>query len=137
MSTTSTEVARQTFAALDGRDLDGVIALTTPDCSYYGFAPETLDADGYKATMSHLMEAFPDSRFPVDDIVAENDRVAIRHRMQGTHLAPFQGLPATGRQVTVNAIAIFQLKEGRSEKIWLTADFLGLLQQLGAIPTPV
>jgi predicted ester cyclase len=121
---------------LDGRNLDGVIAHCTPGCRFYGFAPETLDVDGYKAAMSHLLEAFPDSRFHIDDVVAENDRVAVRHRMQGTHQNPFQGVPATGRRVTVNAIAILHLKEGRSDEIWLNADFLGLMQQLGAIPAP-
>ncbi len=44
--------------------------------------------------MSALLNAFPDSRFVVDDVIAEDDKVAVRHRFLGTHQAEFQGIPA-------------------------------------------
>lgn len=129
-------LVKHIFSALNERDLDGVVSYYAPDCRFYGWAPETLDTSGYKATMSALLTAFPDSRFPIDDIVAEGNKVAVRHHFQGTHQKEFQGIPPTGKAVTVNAIALFRLDNETVAEIWLNADFLGLMQQLGVVPTP-
>jgi steroid delta-isomerase-like uncharacterized protein len=84
--------------------------------------------------MSALLAAFPDSRIVVDDVIAEGNKVAVRHRLQGTHQAELQGIPATGRPVEVNGIVIFRLENGKIAEAWLNADIMGMMQQLGAIP---
>lgn len=127
---------RRLMEALDRRDLNGVITDYAPDCKFHGFAPLTLDVAGYKQMMSVLLAAFPNSHFSIDDIIAEGNLVAARHSMQGTHQAEFQGIPPTGKQVTVPAIAIFRLIGGKVTEVWLNADFLGLLQQLRVVPMP-
>jgi len=134
MSETNKVIARQTMEALHQRDLDGVRAKVTPDSRFYGWAPEPLDVDGYKAFMSALLAAFPDSKFIVDDIIAEGNKVAVRHRLQGTHQADFQGIPATGKQVEVGGIVIFHIENGMVTEAWLNADIMGLMQQLGVVP---
>src|SRR5262245_24396726 len=130
------DLARRTMEALDQRNLDKVVAQYTPDCKFYGFAPETLDVNAYRQMMSALLAAFPDSRLPADDIVAEGDTAAVRHRMRGTHRGEFQGVPPTGNPVEIGAIAIFKATGDKAREIWLNADFLGMMQQLGAIPAP-
>jgi steroid delta-isomerase-like uncharacterized protein len=129
-------IVRNIFTALNDRDLDSVVSYYTSDSRFHGWAPETLDCSGYKAAMSALLTAFPDSQVFVQDIVADEDKVAVRHSLQGTHLATFQGIPATGRSVAVNAIVLFHMENGKAAELWLNADFLGLMQQLGAIPMP-
>ena len=112
-------LARQTMEALDRRDLDEVHAHMAPESRFYGWASEPLDADGHKAFMSALLTAFPDSKFIIDDVIAEGDKVAVRHRLQGTHQAELQGIPATGRQVEIGAIVIFRIENGRMAEAWL------------------
>lgn len=129
-------IVREIFAALDERDLDGVVARYAPDCRFYGWAPETLDTAGYKVAMAALLAAFPDSRFAIEDMVAEGNRVAVRHSLRGTHGAELLGIPATGKPVVVNAIAILRLEKGEAVELWLNADFAGLMQQLGGVPEP-
>ena len=126
-------IARQAMEALHQRDLDGVSATVAPDARFYGWAPESLNVDGYKGFMSGLLAAFPDSRFPVDDVIAEGDRVAVRHRLQGTHQAEFEGIPATGKKVEIIGIVIFRIENGMIAEAWLNADLLGMLQQLGVV----
>lgn len=128
-------IVRRIFAALNGRDLDGVVAHYTPDCRFHGWAAQTLDTAGYVAAMSAILAAFPDSHFPVEDIIAEDDRVAVRHSLRGTHGDEFQGIPATGKPVVVNGIVILRFENGKAAELWLNADFLGLMQQLGVIPS--
>lgn len=132
-------IARRIFAALNERDMDGVIAHYKADCRFHGWGPDTLktlDVAGNKETMMALLDAFPNSQFPVHDIIAEDNRVAVPHSFQGTHLADFQGIPPTGKSVAVNAIVIFHMENDKVAETWLSADFVGLMQQLGVIPTP-
>jgi predicted ester cyclase len=70
----------------------------------------------------------------VDDVIAEGDKVAVRHRLLGTHQAEIQGIPATGRQVEVNGIVIFRIENRMVVEAWLNADIVGMMQQLGVIP---
>lgn len=122
------------FEYLDRRDLDGHGTLYAPDAKFYGFGPQGLDPAGVKGAMTEFFTAFPDSRMPVDDIIAEGDRVAIRHTFRGTHQAPFQGIPATGKSVVVTGITTLRVQDGKVVEGWLNADMFGLLQQLGVVP---
>ena len=127
-------IAQQAMEALHQRDLDGVSDKVASNARFYGWAPVPLDVDGYKDFMSALLAAFPDSHFLVDDVIAEANKVAVRHRLQGTHQAEFQGIPATGKQVEVGGIVLFRIENEMIVEAWLNADLMGMLQQLGAIP---
>lgn len=129
------QVALQMMQTLDKHDLDAVAAACAPGCRFNGWAPETLDVNGYKQAMSALIAAFPDARFVVDDVIAEGYKVVVRHHFEGTHTgAAFQGTPASGRKAIAAATVTVQMKDGKPVELWLNADFLGILMQIGAIP---
>lgn len=134
MSEMNKTLALQTMEALHQRNLDSVRANMAPDARFYGWAPAPLDADGHREFMSALLTAFPDSNFIIDDVIAEGNKVAVRHRLQGTHQAELQGIPATGRSVEVSAIVVFRIESGRIVEAWLNADIMGMMQQLGVVP---
>lgn len=135
-------IAQQLMARLDARDVDGVLAYCTPGAVWHGFGPQPLNNDGYRQAIGVFLNAFPDSRFPIDAVVAEGDRVAVQHRLVGTHNGDFQGVPPTGKAVVVPAIVIFGFAEGKGladskvAETWLNADLVSLLMQIGAIPSP-
>jgi len=93
-------------------------------------------ADGYKQLVAVLRSAFPDIRLTIEDITAEGDKVAFRLTSTGTHKGEFMGIPPTGKHATVTDISIYRFADGKLVEDWASADFLGLLQQLGAIPSP-
>lgn len=131
------QVALRTMEQLDLRNLDGVVANYADNATFHGWAPQSLDRDGYYAWMSALLTAFPDSRFPVKDVIAEGDKVVVRHRFEGTHKREFQGISPTGKQVGIDGIVIFRHNDdGQVAEGWLNADILGMMQQLGVIPAP-
>jgi predicted ester cyclase len=45
-----------------------------------------------------------------------------------------QGIPATGKAVSISSITIFRLDNGKIAEGWLLNDALGMMQQLGVIP---
>ncbi len=92
--------------------------------------------EGLKYLVRTFRAAFPDLQFTVEDQVAEGDRVVTRWTMRGTNTGSFLGLPATGRSVAVSGINIDRLANGKLVEHWRSADQLGMLQQLGLIPTP-
>ena len=83
-----------------------------------------------------LRSAFPDFRATIDDLVAEGDKVVIRQTWRGTHKGEFMGVPPTGKSVSIGVIDIIRVDGGKFVEHWGQMDTMGLMQQLGAIPTP-
>ena len=75
-----------------------------------------------------------DSRFTIEEMVAEGDRVMVRWSSCGTHQGEFHGLPPTGKQVTNSGINIFRIENGRIAEVWDIFDRLWVWQQLGVLP---
>jgi predicted ester cyclase len=71
----------------------------------------------------------------LEDSVAAGDKVAARITFRATHEGEFQGIPPTGQQVTFSFIELNRMEGGKVAEHWVELDLLGLLQQLGAIPT--
>jgi steroid delta-isomerase-like uncharacterized protein len=88
----------------------------------------------YAETIRALRQGFPDIQWTIEDLVAAGDRVAVRWTWQGTHRGSFRGFPASQKQVTDNAIAIYQFRDNKVVQAWIQSDRLGVLQQIGAIP---
>ena len=59
-----------------------------------------------------------------------------RKTVRGTHRGESMGIPPTGKQVAVGLIDILRVADGKLVEHWNQVDTLGMLQQLGVIPTP-
>jgi steroid delta-isomerase-like uncharacterized protein len=92
--------------------------------------------EGLKDVIGGMRAAFPDLRWVLDEVVAEGDKVVSRFTWTGTHRATFLGIPPTGRKVTVKGVVIDRLAEGKMADSRILMDSLGLMQQLGVLPTP-
>jgi predicted ester cyclase len=45
------------------------------------------------------------------------------------------GIPPTGQEVTVTGIEFDRVSGGKLEETWVTYDALGMMQQLGVVPS--
>jgi len=82
------------------------------------------------------LDAFPDWNCTIEDMVAEGDKVVARMTYRGTHKGEFQGIPATGKEIEVGGVAITCLTGGKFIEGWGYYDRLGMMQQLGVVPSP-
>jgi len=98
-----------------------------------GLAP---GLDVVKQWLTMFAAAFPDGHQVIEDMVAEEDRVVARTTFNGTQQGEMQGIPATGKNVSIPSITIFRLDNGKIAEGWLVSDNLGMMQQLGVIPAP-
>jgi predicted ester cyclase len=106
-----------------------------PGYVYHGPGGE-LDAEGFKAFHHAFLAGFPGVTLSADDIVASGEEVATRWTAHGVHSGEFQGIAPTGKEVTLTGIIISRFENGRVVEEWEEADILGLMRQLGVIPTP-
>ena len=80
--------------------------------------------------------AFPDLTVTVEDLVAEGNKVAARWIWGGTHRGDMMGIPPTNKQVAATGTSIHRVAEGKIVESWFNFDALGMMQQLGVVPTP-
>ncbi len=90
--------------------------------------------EGFKHYLAMFRTAFPDLHSTIEDLLAEGEKVAVRFTFAGTQQGELMGIPPTGKQVTVTAILIARLVNGKFVEGWINYDALGMLQQLGVIP---
>jgi predicted ester cyclase len=98
-----------------------------------GFPP--LDAAGHGGFAQAFYAGFPDIYHTLDEVRTTDDGVAVRFTLRGTHTGDFMGMPPTGRAVTVQAIALLSVADGRVTHLRAIFDRFGLMQQLGVIPS--
>src|SRR5579883_534856 len=75
-----------------------------------------------KAVIIMLRAAFPDLHFELHELLAEGELVAFRSTMTGTHLGPFQGLPPTGKPISVAHMHFIRLLDGKTTDLWHVWD---------------
>jgi steroid delta-isomerase-like uncharacterized protein len=96
--------------------------------------PAAPGPDGMKEVIRTYQEAFAGATWHlIETIVADND-IITRWKGSGTHRKELNGIPPTGKNVTVDGIWIHRVKNGKIEESWNVWDTLGLLQQLGVVP---
>ena len=91
-------------------------------------AREKESCRGYRA-------AFPDLKETILASFLDGDTVITHWRMTGTHSGPLMGLEPTGKRCTVEGISIAAFKAGKLVEDWVQWDALGLMRQLGAVPS--
>ena len=106
-----------------------------PDCVYRGPAVGELRGEAYKQFLTQVLAAFPDGRWTVEDQVAEGDKVATRWSFTGIHRGNLMGIAPTGNQVKTSGVMIDRIVGGKIAEEWEEYDALGMMQQLGAVPS--
>jgi len=89
---------------------------------------------GYMEILGMMRSGFPDIQWTLEEMIAENDTVAARFIMRGTHQATFFGVPASGKKIQVQAVNFYRFSNGKIVEERGQPDLLALLQQIGAVP---
>lgn len=134
------EIARRWFealASLEGTEKAADEHLAPGFVGHCPPVPDVHGPEGYKRFIAGTFQAYPDARFDVEDLVAEGDRVAVRYTLRGTHEGTTRmGVAPTGKEVEASIIGVLKFADGKIVEMWTNVDFLGLMQQMGAIPAP-
>ena len=130
-------IVSQFFELLGRHDTERIEQLLVSSAQY-SFHPSgmpPLDWNGHKQLLASITLAFPDLHHDIKDMVAEGDKVAVRLNATGTHKGEFQGIPPSGRKLSLDEMAFLTIVDGRITEGWITSDTMSFMQQIGAVPT--
>jgi steroid delta-isomerase-like uncharacterized protein len=124
---------RELLSARDPRVVDeffaeGFVSHNNPP----GFPP---GREGVKQFFATFRDAFPDVTVTIDDIVADDDGVAVATTFTGTHSADLLGMAATGANVAVTGIDMVRIADGKIVEHRGLTDMVGLMRQLSEAST--
>lgn len=101
----------------------------TPDM---GKGPE-----GFRKVFQLYTGAFPDSRVTIDELIEAGDKVVHRWTASGTHKGALGDVAPTNKRIEVNGVTIYRFAGGKIAEEWLIWNALGLMQQIGVVPSGV
>lgn len=93
--------------------------------------PDVHGPDGYMESLSLFHEAFPDIQIEILNQIAEDDWVTIHYLFRGTHEQELAGIPPTGRQVTIEAVSLSRVRDGKIVEEHSFVDNMHVFRQLG------
>ncbi len=94
--------------------------------------PHEVGPEAGKHFVTAYRTAFPDLRFSVEEMVAEDDIVVTRWRASGTHRGELLGIDPTGRTATLRGTSVFRFDHAVIAESWANLDAEGLMHQLSA-----
>ena len=87
-----------------------------------------------RRAIDRLSTVLADVAFTIEDLIAEDDRVAVRLTASATHVGEFLGVPPSGRRYSIGEIHIFRIRDGMMVEHWHQYDQMGMRRQLGGEP---
>jgi hypothetical protein len=132
------ERARQVWNA---GDLPGYVQVYAEDLRFHGLEPDPMDKPSligfYRLFWAALgAPGRPNPQLDFYEHLVDGDLYSCRFAVSGEHRGDFMGVPATGRPYVLEGITIMRFRGDQVVERWTTADFLGLMVQLGAVPAP-
>ena len=86
---------------------------------------------GFKPFHERFRGAFPDIEVVVEDMIAEDDKVAARCSVRGKHTGDHLGIAASNAPVDFTGVSIVRIKDGKIVEAWNNFDFMRMNQQIG------
>lgn len=119
-------------AAINSGNLEAINELMTPNVQDHDPAPDQgKGPQGFIDFFTKFRQAFPDLEVAVDQMVTDEENVAIAYTVTGTHEGDFMGVGPTGKKIKARGMQIARFEEGRIAERWGSSDQLGILKQLG------
>jgi steroid delta-isomerase-like uncharacterized protein len=130
------QIVHQFFELLDQHDTErmGDLLVSNTNYSFHlAGMPSPVDWNEHKRLLAGVIDAFPDLHHDIVDMVAERDKVAVRLNVTGTHKGEFQGIPPTGKKLSLDEMGFMTIIDGKITEGWISSDTMRLMQQIGGL----
>jgi predicted ester cyclase len=127
----------QFYKAFDDRQIDRVLEFLTPN--FIAHMPgmlEPLDKEGFKQFTIAFYLTFGQGSHVFDEVIVAENKVVTCGKLVTTHVGEFQGIPPTGKEISLSVMHIDCIENGKIAEHWGHGDILGLMTQLGATFLP-
>ncbi|MGD8766107.1 MAG: ester cyclase [Desulfobacteraceae bacterium] len=117
-------------------DMALLAEIVAPDFLDHTTTGDVSGSENFKNLVVAFRTAFPDIKLSINDMIAEGDKVMARWAALGTHKGEFLGNAASDNHISITGVHIYRLTNEKLVERWGNWDQLGLMQQIGIIPTP-
>lgn len=132
---TKAVVRRFVETVWDAGDVGALAGLTTEDFTLHQLvANEDHDRASFEAFLLQTHDAMPDFTMTLEDLVVEDEAAVALLTMGGTPEKPLQAVKPTGASFSVQTFQKYRVEDGRVAEVWVMADAIGTLSQLGVFP---
>ena len=130
-------VVRRFFEAFEAGDRARLRELLAPNVAvHHPGSSEPLNREALLQTIATYRAAFSDQQYTIEEQIAEDNKVVTRTTWRATHSGEFQGQPPTGNEIAITGIATDRVEDGKIVEHHVLMDTMGLMQQLGLVPSP-
>lgn len=136
MANVMRDALEKAVAAWNRGDLDAYLELYDPEIRLHGYTPVPMTKPEVRGFYASFFEAFPRCQLVLDETVTEGSTLMTRFHVDVSHRGPFLGAPATGKSAALGGHTSMKFSGGRVVERWSTADFLGLMIDLGLMKRP-
>ncbi len=131
------EIVLQFYKAFDERKIEQALEFMAPNfVAHLAGVPEPLDRKGFKQFGMSFYLAFSQGKHVFDEVIVSGDKVVTCGTFTAKHLGEFQGIPPTGKQISLSIMHIDRVEDEKIVEHWGQGDALGLMQQLGIVFLP-
>ncbi|MBM3925401.1 MAG: ester cyclase [SAR202 cluster bacterium] len=134
MSEQNIAIARRFLEGQDKQKGPPPPELAAPNYTAHIGGMPVMNLEAHKQLAVAFYTAFPDLKHNFDEFLAQDNRVAVRFHLTGTHKADLMGIPASNKPISVKFIGIMHISKGKVVELFETFDQMELLQQIGAAP---
>jgi predicted ester cyclase len=141
MVETNKATIRRLVEAHNRQDASAAAACFAPSATNHG---RLAGPGGMENVYNNLYATFPDYHWDIQTIFGEGDWIALHVIQTGTHLGtpelPVLGglisnVPPTGKRVSVSNVHLYQMQNGLIRKHSAVRDDVGMMQQMGLLPS--
>ena len=87
--------------------------------------------EGVERFVSQFLLAFPNLQHVVEDMIVDDDRIAVRFSAQGTHSGEWMQFAPTGKPIHYTGVTWARIANGRIIEHHTWWDKAGLIEQIG------
>ena len=109
--------------------------IISPDCAYQVHDPMTplvvKGPAGLRQLVGVYLNAVPDARCSVEEIISEGETVMVRWSATGTHSGQLLQIAPTGKKINIAGVDIYQFADDKIQNMRIVWDAMGFASQLG------
>ena len=128
------ELMKKFETMINTADTELAEELVASDAPFYTPAsPEPLyGGKGYLSVVYWMRSGFSDVQWKLEEMVADEDKVAVRWTLTGTHDGEFLGVKATGKKIKTSVMNFYYFnKDGKITNDIASEGMIGILRPLG------
>jgi len=128
------ELVLWTVQQINDRNLEGLREAYAPDMRERFPDAELTGAESIIEYFEEVFAAFPEFKLDIVAVAEEGENVFIRWVLTGKHQGKYLGIEATGKELRVDGMDNFVVRDGKLRSNFVIFDRMQFAQQLGVLP---